>query len=101
MPRFRSLKQSVRAWFSRDDWSKDQPLPPECADIAPVTMVQPLFACLTGGGLMMDRAAYALGGVMDSLYKASPEDAPSSEIVSMVMSFSPKLITLPFMVLPL
>lgn len=75
MPRFRSLKALVRQWFSREDWSLEQPLPPETSDVPPISMIQPLFACLTEGGQMTDRASYALGGQIARLYAESPEDA--------------------------
>ena len=77
MPRFRSLKVVVRSWFRSSDWSKEYPLPPECnADgVSTLSLVNPLFACLTEGGDMTDRAAYALGGVMARLYEESHEEA--------------------------
>jgi hypothetical protein len=77
MPRFRSLKVLVRAWFRSEEWSKERPLPPECSDegVSTLSLVNPLMACLTEGGDMADRAAYALGGVMDKLYAESHEEA--------------------------
>ena len=77
MPRFRSLKTLVRAWFRREDWSREIPLPPECQDesVTALSLVNPLFACLTEGGDTMARAAFALGGVMARLYEEAPEDA--------------------------
>ena len=50
MPRFRSLKNTLRAWFRSESWSKDQPLPPECGQAAPISLANALFACLTEGG---------------------------------------------------
>lgn len=75
MPHFRTLKVLLRAWLSREDWSQENPLPPECATISPISLIQPLFACLTEGGTMTDRAAYALGGQVAKLYVDSPEGA--------------------------
>ena len=77
MPRFRSLKVLVRSWFRSDEWTKERPLPPECYEegVATLSLVNPLFACLTEGGDMTDRAAYALGGVMARLYEESHEEA--------------------------
>ena len=47
MPRFRSLKVLVRAWFRSDEWTKERPLPPECYEegVATLSLVNPLFAC--------------------------------------------------------
>ena len=77
MPRFRSLKTALRAWFRREDWSKDAPLPPECREegVSPVSLANALFACLTEGGVMAERAAFAMGGVMAAIHAESPEDA--------------------------
>ncbi len=77
MPRFRSLKSLVRNWFRSADWSIEQPLPAECYEdgVSALSLVNPLFACLTEGGDMTDRAAYALGGVMAKVYEESHEDA--------------------------
>ncbi len=75
MPHFRALKAQVRAWLIREDWSVEQPLPPECAKLPSISLVQPLFACLPEGGAMTDRAAYALGGQVARLYGESPENA--------------------------
>ncbi|MBQ8744310.1 MAG: HEAT repeat domain-containing protein [Mailhella sp.] len=77
MPRFRSLKNLVRGWFRREDWSVDAPLPPECYEegVPALSLVNALFACLTEGGDMADRAAYALGCVMPRVYEESHEDA--------------------------
>ena len=77
MPRFRSLKVLVRSWFRSSDWTKEKPLPPECSEegVSTLSLVNPLFACLTEGGDMTDRAAYALGGVMAKLYEESHEEA--------------------------
>lgn len=77
MPRFRSLKVLVRAWFRSDEWTKERPLPPECHEegVSTLSLVNPLFACLTEGGATADRAAYALGGVMAKLYEESHEEA--------------------------
>ncbi len=77
MPRFRSIKVLVRAWFRSDEWTKERPLPPECSEegVSTLSLVNPLFACLTEGGDMTDRAAYALGGVMAKLYEESHEEA--------------------------
>ena len=64
MPRFRSLKTALRAWFRREDWSKDAPLPPECREegVSPVSLANALFA-------------FAMGGVMAAIHAESPEDA--------------------------
>ncbi len=78
MPRFRSLKAMVRAWFARIDWSPEYPLPPESSNIPPITMIQPLFACLTEGGQMTERASYAMGGEVAKLYVVSPENAKNT-----------------------
>lgn len=67
MPRFRALKHSVRNWIHREDWSADQPLPPDISpDIAlenrqtdPTSLVGPLFACLPEGSPFAERAAVA------------------------------------------
>jgi len=77
MPRFRSLKVLVRSWFRSSEWTKEHPLPPECSEegVSTLSLVNPLFACLTEGGDMTDRAAYALGGVMARLYEESNEEA--------------------------
>ena len=77
MPRFRSLKHFIRLWLAHPSWSKEQPLPdiPEITEAAPLSLVNPLFACLTEGGETADRAAYALGGVMARVYRDSPENA--------------------------
>lgn len=77
MPHFRSLKALVRSWFRAESWAKEQPLPPECyaEGVSTLSLVNPLFACLTEGGDMTDRAAYALGGVMAKLYEESHEEA--------------------------
>ena len=77
MPRFRSLKVLVRSWFRSSEWTKEHPLPPECSEegVSTLSLVNPLFACLTEGGDMTDRAAYALGGVMARLYEESHEEA--------------------------
>ena len=77
MPRFRSLKNSLRAWLRDDKWSKDQPLPRECEEenVSPLSLANALFACLPEGGDMTERAAFAMGGVMAGVYADSPEDA--------------------------
>ena len=77
MARFRSLKVLIRGWFRSESWDRAQPLPPECVDegVSALSLVNPLFACLTEGGDMADRAAYALGGVMARLYEESHEEA--------------------------
>ena len=77
MARFRSLKVLIRGWFRSENWDRAQPLPPECADegVSALSLVNPLFACLTEGGEMADRAAFALGGVMAKLYAESHEEA--------------------------
>ena len=77
MARFRSLKVLIRGWFRSESWDRAQPLPPECADegVSALSLVNPLFACLTEGGEMADRAAFALGGVMAKLYGESHEEA--------------------------
>ena len=77
MARFRSLKVLIRGWFRSERWDRAQPLPPECADegVSALSLVNPLFACLTEGGEMADRAAFALGGVMAKLYAESHEEA--------------------------
>lgn len=77
MPRFRSLKNSLRTWFRDGSWSENQPLPPECdsEDITPLSLANALFACLTEGGTTAGRAAFAMGGVMARVYEQSPEDA--------------------------
>lgn len=77
MPRFRSLKNTLRTWLRRDEWSKDQPLPPECREegVSPLSLANALFACLTEGGSMAERAAFCMGGVMVEVYAGSPEDA--------------------------
>lgn len=75
MPRFRSLKQTLRTWFRNECWSKEQPLPAECQEAPPLALVNALFACLTEGGSMADHAAFTMGYVMAKVYKNSPEDA--------------------------
>jgi hypothetical protein len=77
MARFRSLKVLIRGWFRSDSWDRSQPLPPECSDegVSTLSLVNPLFACLTEGGDTADRAAFALGGVMAKLYGESHEEA--------------------------
>lgn len=75
MPRFRSLKSALRAWFRDENWSKQQPLPAECGEASPLSLANALFACLTEGGTMAERAAFAMGGVMAKVYADSPEDA--------------------------
>ena len=75
MPRFRSLKNALRTWFRDEKWSKQQPLPAECEDASPLSLANALFACLTEGGTMAERAAFAMGGVMAKVYADSPEDA--------------------------
>ena len=75
MPRFRSLKQTLRTWFRDARWSKKQPLPPECVQAPPLSLANALFACLTEGGTMAERAAFAMGGVMARVYADAPEDA--------------------------
>ena len=49
MPRFRSLKNTLRTWLRRDEWSKDQPLPPECREeeVGPLSLANALFARLS------------------------------------------------------
>lgn len=79
MSRFRSLKAVIRPWLRRADWTPEHPLPPELAP-APeggtslLSLVNPLFACLPEGGVMTDRAAFALGGVLSRLHESSPEE---------------------------
>jgi hypothetical protein len=77
MPRFRNLKQTVRNWFRQETWCKDAPLPSEClaGEISFLTLVNPLFACLTEGGQTTERAAYTLGFVMARIYDESHENA--------------------------
>jgi len=77
MPRFRSLKNTLRGWLRKEDWSPKAPLPPEILGngLSELSLINPLFACLTEGGTMAERAAFAMGGVMAGLYKSSPEDA--------------------------
>ncbi len=77
MARFRSLKNYIRLWLAHPSWSKEQPLPdiPEVTEANPLSLVNPLFACLTEGGETADRAAYAMGSVMKKVYSISPESA--------------------------
>ena len=77
MARFRSLKVLLRCWLRSEEWSRSCPLPPDCAggDVSTLSLVNPLFACLTEGGEQADRAAFALGGVMAKLYEESHEEA--------------------------
>lgn len=75
MPHFRTLKALIRAWLAREDWTPANPLPPECSEIPPISIVQPLFACLPEGGEMTDRAAQTLGMQVAKVYSTSPEDA--------------------------
>lgn len=77
MPRFRSLKNTLRAWLRNEKWSKDQPLPPDYQEegVSPLSLANALFACLTEGGTMAERAAFAMGGIMAKVYAESPEDA--------------------------
>lgn len=77
MARFRSLKVLIRGWIRSDSWNSAQPLPPECAaeGVSTLSLVNPLFACLTEGGTTAERAAFALGGVMARLYAESHEEA--------------------------
>ena len=77
MPRFIQLKNSIRSWLRKTDWTMDKPLPdtPEFSEASPMSLINPLFACLPEGGVMTDRAAYALGTVMALLYADSPEAA--------------------------
>lgn len=60
MPRFRALKNTVRNWIHREDWSADQPLPPDISpDAAPGKQADgsgfayrpPL--CLSSGGFSL------------------------------------------------
>ncbi|WP_276819817.1 hypothetical protein, partial [Mailhella massiliensis] len=62
MPRFRSLKNTLRAWFRSEGWSKDQPLPAECGEESPLSLANALFACLTEGGSMAESADFAIHG---------------------------------------
>lgn len=76
MPHFRSLKSLIRNWLHSPEWSESSPLPAGLVEeTSPITLVNPLFACLTEGGETAARAAFALGPVMAALYEDSPEDA--------------------------
>lgn len=91
MPRFRALKNDIRSWLRRTDWTPAQALPPELAPSAlpdaqsgapaaaprvdPASLVGPLFACLPEGEPLTDRAAVALGGVLAVLRRERPEEA--------------------------
>lgn len=83
MPRFRALKNTVRNWIHREDWSADQPLPPDISPDAapenrqtdPASLIGPLFACLPEGSPFTERAAAALGGVLRVLRQERPEEA--------------------------
>lgn len=74
-PRFRAIKALLRPWFTKVDWQKDAPLPPETQNSTLISLVNPLFACLPEGAAITDRAAFALGGVLTQLYLNSPEEA--------------------------
>lgn len=77
MTTFRSLKSVLRPWLKNPDWSGRAPLPPEFTGprVKPLSLVNPLFACLAEGGETAERAALALGGVVADLFRRSPEDA--------------------------
>ncbi|MBO6003039.1 MAG: HEAT repeat domain-containing protein [Mailhella sp.] len=77
MSRFKPLKDAVRQWLQDPAWSASAPLPSTTlfADADPVSLVNPLIACLPLGGEMTDRAAFALGHIMKKLYSQSPEAA--------------------------
>lgn len=83
MPRFRALKNDIRDWLRREDWSPAHPLPPDLdpdapvdsRQVDPVSLIGPLFACLPEGEPLTGRAAVALGGVLAVLRRECPEDA--------------------------
>ncbi len=75
MAHFRALKTMLRAWLKREAWTRAEALPPEAAALSRLSVINALFACLPEGGLMTERAAFALGQSMAALYAEDPEAA--------------------------
>lgn len=78
MTRFCSLKALIRPWLKQADWSPLYALPPEITanpTLSLLSLVNPLFACLTEGDTTAERAAVVLGGVLSQIYAESPESA--------------------------
>ena len=91
MSRFRALKSTIRPWLRKADWTWEHPLPPQATDVLSreadtktsdpnsnlnlLSLVNPLFSCLPEGGRVTERAAYALGNVINQLYTQKPEEA--------------------------
>jgi hypothetical protein len=79
MARFRTLKTRIRPWLKRADWIPENSLPDDISgDDSLLSLVNPLLACLPEGGIITDRAAFALGGVLSKLYNIAPEEAKNA-----------------------
>lgn len=75
MPTFRNNKKIIREWLSSPNWTQEAPLPEACLNAPEMEIINPLFACLPQGDDMADKAGYALGMLIASLYQKNKEQA--------------------------